>query len=179
MVVCPTCGWDNETGTYCERCRTNLVTGEPPEPPAAPQSPAGDGGSKVVLDMSADRSHYERMVDDDQRDQVPFPEDFETRQIELSDERATLGRVSPGKPVDVDIAIEGDPGISHYQCIFTWESDGWVVQDGKTDGSTNGVYINDRKVRLTPSEAHHLADGDRIYIGAWTCLTASFLPPEG
>jgi hypothetical protein len=187
MTICPTCDEEGE-GTFCEHCRTNLITGAaPPKPPSEPEpavqpavgpEPATDEPPPpVVLEMTADRSHYERMVDDDQRQDVVFPEGFEARHLELTGEQVSLGRVSPGRPVDVDIAFTGeasDPGVSHRQCVFERDGDGWTVQDGDTtEGSTNGIYVNDRTVRLTPAESYRLTAGDRIYIGAWTCLTVT------
>jgi pSer/pThr/pTyr-binding forkhead associated (FHA) protein len=130
--------------------------------------------------MSAARTQYERMVDDAQRDQLPFPDDFESRRFEPSSNLVTVGRISPGKPADVDIALTGDtadPGISHHQCLFEADGEGWMLHDGsRTVGSTNGTFVNDRTESLGPAETFRLSDGDRIYIGAWTCLTVS-LPP--
>jgi hypothetical protein len=40
-------------------------------------------------------------------------------------------------------------------------------------GSANGTWINDAQEPLPNGQAHTLAAGDRIFVGAWTCLTVS------
>ena len=96
--------------------------------------------------------------------------------LELTGDRATLGRVRTGATVDVDLPLTGaatDPAVSHHQCEFERTAAGWVVRD--TD-SANGTWINDATEPLAPGADHTLADGDRILIGAWTCLTVHLAP---
>jgi predicted component of type VI protein secretion system len=82
-----------------------------------------------------------------------------------------LGRVRTGAPVDVDLALTGvaaDPAVSHRQCVFERHGATWTVADA---GSANGTWINDATEPLAAGATHTLADGDRILMGAWTCLT--------
>ena len=46
----------------------------------------------------------------------------------------------------------------------------WSVRDS---GSSNGTWVNDADEPLAAGQAHTLAAGDRIFVGAWTCLTVS------
>jgi hypothetical protein len=39
-------------------------------------------------------------------------------------------------------------------------------------GSANGTFRNDASSPLPPNERIVLADGDRLFVGAWTRLTA-------
>jgi predicted component of type VI protein secretion system len=42
--------------------------------------------------------------------------------------------------------------------------------------SANGTWINDAGQPLAAGERHVLAQGDRILMGAWTCLTVQGAP---
>lgn len=122
----------------------------------------------VTLVLGAERAHWDRMVGGGE---PAFPTVAPTLTFELTGENAILGRVRAGRPVDVDLALTGaaaDPAVSHNQCVFERDGDSWTVTDA---GSSNGTWINDADVPLAPGTSHTLADGDRILIGAWTCLT--------
>ena len=62
--------------------------------------------------------------------------------------------------------------MSPHQCEFTRDPDtgAWSVRD---TGSANGTWINDADEPLADGQAHVLAAGDRIFLGAWTCLTVN------
>jgi predicted component of type VI protein secretion system len=81
-----------------------------------------------------------------------------------------LGRQGGG-PADVELQLAGtdaDSGISKRHCAFQRRRDGrWVVRD---QGSTNGTRVNDGR-RLGSGESWVLNDEDRIFLGAWSCLT--------
>jgi FHA domain len=156
-ATCPGCG-EPVAGRFCESCGYDVEAGKP----AAP--------TPVRLSLSADRTHWERMVGSGE---PAFPVVGPTLELELTGDRATLGRVRAGAPVDVDLALTGsaaDPAVSHHQCIFERDpaSGAWSVSDAD---SANGTWINDASEPLAEGAAHRLADGDRILVGAWTCLT--------
>jgi hypothetical protein len=153
-TTCPGCG-EAVDGRFCESCGYDIVQGRP----AAPAT--------VTLTLGADRSHWERMVG---AGEPAFPTVAPTQTLELSGDHATLGRVRTGAPVDVDLALSGptaDPAVSHRQCEFERDGTTWLVRDSQ---SSNGTWINDADEPLSAGETHRLADGDRILIGAWTCL---------
>jgi len=159
-VACPNCGEQVE-GQFCESCGYDVVAGAP----AAAES-------TVTLAVGADRDHWERMVGSGE---PAFPDVAPTLTLELTGDRATLGRVRPGRPQDVDLGLSGaaaDPAVSAHQCEFTRDPDtgAWSVRDS---GSANGTWINDATEPLAAGQAHTLAAGDRIFVGAWTCLTVN------
>lgn len=152
---CPACG-EPVTARFCESCGYDVETGTPAGPPP------------VTLVLGADRGHWERMVGSGE---PAFPAETATLSFELSGDRAVLGRVRSGAPVDVDLALTGaaaDPAVSHRQCVFERHGDGWQVRDL---GSANGTWVNDSDQPLAEGAAHPLAHGDRLLMGAWTCLT--------
>ncbi len=72
-------------------------------------------------------------------------------EIALNQSRMVMGREQ-----DCDICIESR-FISRFQCLFMLTRRGWYVMDL---GSTNGTYVNARRIR-----EHLLRDGDMITIG--------------
>lgn len=159
---CPGCG-EPVTGRFCESCGYDVESGTPAAPPP------------VTLVLSTDRAHWERMVGEGE---PAFPTVGPTLNLELTGDRAVLGRIRTGQVVDVDLALTGsaaDPAVSHNQCVFERDGDVWTVNDA---GSSNGTWINDATAPLAPGATHRLSDGDRILIGAWTCLTVKIDRPS-
>lgn len=167
VTSCPACG-ELAGGRFCESCGYDLVSGRAPVPAPA----------TVTLTLSADRGHWDRMVGSGE---PVFPAAVPALTFQLTGDRATLGRIRTGARADVDLALTGaaaDPAVSHHQCEFERGPDGlgWVVRDS---GSANGTWINDADQPLAAGQIHPLADGDRIRIGAWTCLTVHVTTPPG
>jgi hypothetical protein len=160
--LCPGCG-EPVVGRFCESCGYDLEKGQPAAPPP------------VSLLLGADRDHWERMVGEGE---PAFPAAVPALSFELSGDRLTLGRVRAGAEVDVDLALTGsaaDPAVSHQQCVFERDGASWTVRDL---GSANGTWINDADEPLADGNTHTLMPGDRILMGAWTCLTVQG-PPTG
>jgi hypothetical protein len=162
-VVCPGCR-DTVVGRFCESCGYDIESGQAPKPAA------------VTLTLSADRGHWNRMVGSGE---PAFPPAVPTIAFELTGDRATLGRVTTGAAPDVDLPLSGpaaDPAVSHHQCEFERQADrgSWTVQDS---ASSNGTWINDADEPLPAGQTHTLTEGDRIFVGAWTCLTVHLPPP--
>jgi pSer/pThr/pTyr-binding forkhead associated (FHA) protein len=93
--------------------------------------------------------------------------------VPLIGERLVVGRASRSRGVVPDIVCE-DTGVSRRHCEIAWVEGGWSVIDL---GSANGTYVAPRgdalpSEPLRPGERRWLSDGDRIYVGGWTCLTA-------
>jgi FHA domain len=164
---CPACG-EPLRGRFCESCGYDPETGQAAGPVGPP------AGSVVTLDVDADRSLWDRMVGSGE---PAFPTTLPALRFELTGDRATLGRIRTGAPVDVELPLTGaaaDPAVSHNHCVFERQDDHWTVRDA---GSANGTWINDATKPLPPGQTHTLADGDRILIGAWTRLTVHIAPP--
>lgn len=152
-------------GRYCEACGYDFEAAGP-----AGSDPPATGWTAVVF---ADRHHYERTSGQGVAGSraVRFPAHCPERRYPLSGRRVLVGRRSRarGAAPDIDLAGPGeDPGVSHEQALLLAQPDGtWAVED---PGSTNGVAINDDPGRIPAHVEVSLRDGDRIYVGAWTCI---------
>ena len=162
--ACPGCG-EPVVARFCESCGYDVESGTPAGP------------APVTLVLGADRAHWDRMVGSGE---PAFPAASPTLSFELTGDRAALGRVRSGASAeDVDLALTGsaaDPAISHHQCVFERDGASWTVRDA---GSANGTWVNDADEPLAEGVAHTLAPGDRILMGAWTCLTVRMGDPAG
>lgn len=59
--------------------------------------------------------------------------------------------------------------MSHLHALLLAQADGsWSIVDLD---SANGTLVNDEPNPLRPNMPRPLADGDRVYIGAWTRIT--------
>lgn len=92
--------------------------------------------------------------------------------VPLTGERLVVGRASRSRGVVPDIVCE-DTGVSRRHCELAWVEGGWSVIDL---GSANGTFVAARgdalpTEPLRTGERRWLADGDRVYVGGWTCLT--------
>jgi hypothetical protein len=159
---CPGCG-EPVLSRFCEECGYDVESGTPV------------AAATVSLVLGADRAHWDRMVGSGE---PAFPTEVPTLTFKLEDERAMLGRVRDGASAEgVDLALTGtaaDPAVSHNQCLFRREGAHWAVVDA---GSANGTWVNDATHPLATGMAHTLVHGDRVFIGAYTCLTVQFDPP--
>jgi hypothetical protein len=161
-TACPGCG-EPVVARFCESCGYDVQSGTPAGP------------APVTLVLNADRAHWDRMVGSGE---PAFPAASPTLSFELAGDRAMLGRVRSGAATDdLDLALTGsaaDPAISHHQCVFERSGATWTVRDA---GSANGTWINDADEPLAEGATHTLAPGDRIRMGAWTCLTVRMGEP--
>ena len=158
-----------------------LVAAEPDEPGAAVTDEHVPDGEGEVLDavdatdpparwavvLGTDRAHYDTHaevgdVEPDWSLQLTIP---------LTRPSTSVGRANPanGLRPDIDVtALTGDAGVSRSHAVLEWDDDGGLsVVDL---GSTNGTYLGDVDRLLAPTEPQPLADGDRIFLGAWTVL---------
>lgn len=99
--------------------------------------------------------------------------------VPLTGQRVVVGRASRSRGVVPDIVCE-DTGVSRRHCEIAWVEGGWSVIDL---GSANGTYVAARgedlpTQPLRPGERRWLSDGDRVYVGGWTCLTARLVTAD-
>ncbi|MFI6426303.1 FHA domain-containing protein [Promicromonospora sp. NPDC050880] len=118
------------------------------------------------------RSDFEWSADQVPQDGLVPPATADTV-VPLTGERLVVGRASRSRGVVPDIVCE-DTGVSRRHCEIAWVEGGWSVIDL---GSANGTYVAARgdelpTTPLRPGERRWLSDGDRVYVGGWTCLTA-------
>ncbi|ASW55873.1 hypothetical protein CIK06_19410 [Plantactinospora sp. KBS50] len=130
------------------------------------------GGLTVAVD--ADRRYFDVVVGMGGEDAgiLSFPRFVVERRFPLADRQLLIGRTSRSRGITPDIDLAGppeDPGVSHAHALLMPQPDGWAVVDL---GSANGTYLNDPGSAALPAETPvPVAVGDRIYLGAWTCLS--------
>jgi hypothetical protein len=163
---CPVCGAPR-TGDdrYCEGCGYDFASGVP-APAAAGQAPATSTSWELVV--TADRGYYDRL----QPDGVEFPAVCPPRTFTLTSSEVRIGRHSNTRGIQPEVDLTGapeDPAISHLHAMLIRQTDGsYSVVD---PGSTNGTTVNDNADPIAANVPVHLADGDRIHLGAWTTIT--------
>ncbi len=90
----------------------------------------------------------------------------------MQGKQISIGRQSRRRGIDPDIDLTGppeDPGVSHLHALLIAQDDGsWAIVDLD---SANGLSVNDEPQPLRPNVPRALADGDRVYLGAWTRIT--------
>ncbi|MDS1271645.1 FHA domain-containing protein [Lipingzhangella sp. LS1_29] len=122
----------------------------------------------------ADPAYYQAMVDQEVIDanELTFPEYFPQRRIPLAGSKVRIGRRSRARGIEPEIdlgAPPGDPAVSARHAVLVPRPDGsWALRD---EGSTNGTMVNGMDGPIDPDTEVPLADGDRIYLGAWTVIT--------
>lgn len=159
---CPHCGTPQlATGRFCENCGYDSNTGRVPVLSPGAAAPPGEWS----VTITADRVWF----DANAVEGVTFPAEHLTRDVPLPPPQVRIGRKSASKGTDPELDLAEDPGVSHSHALLTQNLDGvWLVADL---GSTNGTYVNDDADPLPVGQSRPLADGDRLHVGAWTCLT--------
>lgn len=177
--ACPHCGTVNPVGNlFCEQCGYDFTTGQtPPEPPAA--APGADSTAEVPLDgnrwiviVEIDPAWYG--LKGALADQPCPPPSSST--VALTQHTSLIGRSSQSLGVRPEIGLDNDTGVSRRHAQFVRQGDTVSVIDLS---STNGTYVvrsdggdpDDDTPALDPGVATELADGDRVYVGAWSRLT--------
>jgi pSer/pThr/pTyr-binding forkhead associated (FHA) protein len=103
---------------------------------------------------------------------IKFPPFCPDRHFPLQGKQVSIGRQSRTRGISPDIDLLGppeDPGVSHLHALLLAQPDGsWAIVDLD---SANGTLVNDEPNPLSPNTPRPLADGDRVYVGAWTRIT--------
>jgi hypothetical protein len=187
QLPCPHCGEMNSaTNLFCESCGYDFTTGQAP-----PSDPAAGVASPVVPTMAVSTTSAEPSTPVSgwivivEIDPVWFgakgadagtpcpPASSST--VQLTSSPALVGRTSQSKGVYPAVALDLDPAVSRRHAQFVFDHDRWAVIDL---GSSNGTYMLTGSTQPTPDDvalasgvATVLADGDRVYVGAWTRIT--------
>jgi hypothetical protein len=150
--LCPVCEAPREgTDRYCSGCAYDFETSQPLGP--------GNGRSQaltealvVVLSVDASRANGAAYPPPAGRGQHVF----------VLDRRSMIGRADGS---DLQILIDGDPGVSRRHAEILEVGDGWGVRDL---GSTNGTRLNG--VPLVGAEVKRLEPDDVIELGCFSNL---------
>lgn len=193
---CPSCTTPYAPGdVFCEVCGTNFLTGEEAPLPTPPRevllddddAAAGrsdrdveallaeaDPSTPIAVDwcavIDADRELFEANQAETP-EKLEFPDVVVAREVPLTGEEMIIGRRDEPRGFFPDIDLSTpmlDPGVSRRHAALRRQPDGaWTVTDCK---STNGTWLNGADTPLPPGEAVRLSDGDRITVGAFSCI---------
>jgi hypothetical protein len=159
-LKCPNCGDENPPDSlFCEQCGYDFTTGQLPAP--APAAPAGpDWVAEVWIDPDWFAA---------QEASGTCATSGAPTIVALRGTEALIGRSSKSRNITAQIDCSGDGSVSHRHAELTLDHDRWYVEDL---GSTNGTFVGMPgdplpTTPLTPHQRHELADGERIYCGAW------------
>jgi hypothetical protein len=195
QVACPHCGDMNTAANlFCESCGYDFTTGQaPPTDPrvsntVAPAASAGGSAVQTVpvatipAEPATAVSGWIVIVEIDPEWFAAKGADAGTpcppaasNTVALTSSPALVGRTSQSKGVYPAVALDLDPAVSRRHAQFVFDHDHWTVIDL---GSSNGTYVltgstaaSSDDVPLASGVATKLADGDRVYVGAWTRIT--------
>jgi FHA domain len=148
-ATCPRCGAARGSGErFCEACGHDASA--PVEP--TPQAVAPASWLAIV---TVDPEQFARSGPE----QLLLPEDRPERELALDEPSLRIGR---GRG---EVALD-DPAVSQAHAELIRQPDGtYAVIDL---GSTNGTAVGQE--RIEPHTPATLDDGDRIHVGAWTCI---------
>ncbi len=178
-IECPHCAAANPADNlFCEECGYDFTTGQtPPDqaPALARPEPAADvplGAAKWIVVVEISPVWYD--LKGALADQPCPPPSSST--VALAQHAALVGRSSQSLGVRPEIGLDNDTGVSRRHAQFLRDGDTVSVIDLS---STNGTYVirsadgdpDDDTPAIEPGVATELADGDRIYVGAWSQLT--------
>jgi hypothetical protein len=175
---CPSCTTPYAPGdVFCEVCGTNFVTGEEsplPTPPREVVLDDDDPAPPIAADwcavIDADRELFEANQAETP-EKLEFPDVVVAREVPLTGEEMIIGRREEpsGFFPDIDLSTPMlDPGVSRRHAVLRRQPDGaWTVTDCN---STNGTWLNGADTPLPPAEAVRLSEGDRITVGAFSCI---------
>lgn len=174
-ATCKACG-AALAGRFCEACGHDSLAAPPPAAAVVPDPvpaalPEAAGWTATV---TADRAYYDSVmaVDGPDAGGIQFPPFCPDRHFPLQGKQISIGRQSRTRGISPDIDLLGppeDPGVSHLHALLIAQPDGsWSVVDLD---SANGTMLNDDPNPLRPNTPRPLADGDRVYLGAWTRIT--------
>ncbi len=179
-LTCSNCGEPHgDADVFCESCGFDFITGTlpEPEPPVTslgltPATPTVAGAATEVVTIAVDRAFYARM-DTDGVLEFPNPEPDQLT-VEITGDQVLIGRERPSRNIFPDIDVAADPAVSSRHALLARRPDGsWQITDL---GSTNGTYIADSTVAITPHVPVPVAPGTPIFVGAWTRLDLNEAP---
>ena len=173
--ICPNCKTQNVADAlFCEACGYDFTTGAMPRVVAQAAPPEGSAAplaAAVPLEWVA-----EVWVDPDwyaeQESDEPCPSPGLPVIVPLAVRSMLVGRTSKSRNIHPEIDCGADIGVSRRQAQVTTDGTRWWIEDLQ---SSNGTYVGPDSgplpvQPLTPGQRHELAEGDRVYIGAWTRL---------
>jgi len=181
-VACPHCSELNPADAlFCEVCGYDFTTGQAPpagaaaEVPVAPARPVESSVSWIaVVEVDPEWFALKGTLADQP---CPTPS---TSTVPLAHHTALVGRSSAARGLRPELSLDADTGVSRRHAQFVRDGDSLTIVDLS---STNGTYVvaaaqqpTADTAALVPGVPVELADGDRVYAGAWSRLTVRRSP---
>jgi len=117
----------------------------------------------------------------DQDSDEPCPSPGLPVVVPLRTQSLLIGRRSRSRNIHPEIECASDVGVSRRQAQLTTDGQRWWVEDLQ---SSNGTYVGAASgpvptEALPPGQRRELAQDDRVYVGAWTCMRRPSGHPRG
>ncbi|MFV0254125.1 MAG: FHA domain-containing protein, partial [Beutenbergiaceae bacterium] len=146
---------------------TATESGEEAQAPTAGSLPSLASGTDWVAELWTDPEWYKAQDPED-----PMPALTAPVVVPLTKSTVLVGRPSTSRGIDPDVDAGSDTGVSRRHCQLSTDGHRWWVEDLD---SANGTYVSPIGEALPTSaipagSRKELADGDRVFIGAWTRL---------
>ena len=194
-AACANCQSQNAVGAlFCEACGYDFTTGALPRVPASSLDLGASGPAPVPVSQGASSPGpivldpdpaplapavpmewvAEVWVDPDwyaeQEADEPCPSPGLPAIVPLTVRSLLVGRVSHSRSIHPEVDCGSDGGVSRRQAQLSTDGSRWWIEDLQ---SSNGTYVGSSggplpTVALVPGQRRELADGDRVYLGAWT-----------
>jgi FHA domain len=180
--TCPNCSAPKDGASiFCEDCGYDFVAGVVPvsrsaagvsgqlasSPSTSPPTTPHHAGTWMIV-VATDRAQFDRVGDAT----VVFPVGVPDRVVEITQDRALIGRRSTSRNIHPEIDLSPTPedvAVSRQHAELLRAADGtFTVTDL---GSSNGTFLNGSASAISPNTPMPLANGDSISVGAWTTLT--------
>jgi hypothetical protein len=161
--ACPNCGDENpHDALFCESCGYDFTTGQipaaaTPDPPSAP-------ATAWIAELWVDPDWFAA-----QEVAGSSPTSGAPTIIPFRGTKALIGRNARSRNANPQIDCSADGSVSHTHAELTLDHERWFVEDL---GSTNGTFVGMPgdplpDTPIPPRSRQELADGARIYVGAW------------
>jgi hypothetical protein len=136
--------------------------GAPGPAPLAPKVPL-----EWVVEAWVDPDWYAQQDSDE-----PCPSPGLPAIVPLTVRSVLIGRVSKSRNIHPEVDCSPDIGVSRRHAQLTTDGTRWWIEDLQ---SSNGTYVGSDSgplptEPLVPGNRRELAEGDRVYVGAWTRL---------
>lgn len=137
-------------------------------------TPAPAGSEQWVAEVWIDPDWYALQQPEDPLPSVGLP-----ALVPLRTRSVLVGRPSVSRNIHPQIDCGSDSGVSRRHCQLNTDGQRWWVEDLQ---SSNGTYLARAgeslpTVPVPAGQRHEIADGDRVYVGAWTRIVVRHALP--
>ena len=187
---CEVCGYNFKTGAHGELQMPPVAVAAaapaapapaPPPPQSAPAPVAAPVAAPVVVEEVGTTTvpspaplskllGWEVTITADSKLKTEgspeCPADFEPIVAALRAGSNLIGRTSPRRGIEPEVAIDHDDAISHRHALLEVHGDGGLTL--RDIGSSNGTSVNGKEIKQL--EDVKIDDGDQITLGHWSRL---------